>query len=127
VRAASQRLWIFALVLTSAWAVPASAAEGALNVAISPEVAHLVREWRRAHGLPQAPEATVPGPVSDGRGAIRPALRLIGIDEVSASGLRISVVRSDAHWRVTIEAPGDDPDYVVDVADSIASRTSCEL
>lgn len=122
--ATSRRLATFALMLVNALGVPASAADAMLNISISPEVAYQVREWRRAHGLAQAPEAVLPQAVTDGRGAIRQALRLIGIEDPSASGLRIVAVRVGAHWHVTIETPGEAPDYVVDVADSIASHTA---
>jgi hypothetical protein len=110
-----------ALTVAHAYVPRAGAAEVTLNIAISPDVAYLVREWRRAHGLPQEPEAAPSRPVADGRGAILQALRLIGIDDRSPNGVRPSVVREGAHWRVTIESRGDDPDYVVDVADSIAN------
>jgi hypothetical protein len=123
-RATSRWFAIAALLLANAYWVPAAAADVMLTVAISPDVAYQVREWRRAHGLPQAPEAAPPHAVSDGRGAIEQALQLIGIEDQSRNELRVSVVRVGAHWQVTIESQGDDPDYVVDVADAIAKRSA---
>ncbi len=111
-------------MVASAYAGRADAADVALDIAISPEAAYLVREWRRAHGLPQEPEATPPPATAQGRGAIDQALRLIGVEDRATNDVRASAVRVGAHWRVTVEAQGEEPAYVVDVADSIARRSA---
>lgn len=114
---------IVALMLTSAYVAPSDAAESTLAVTISPDVAYYVREWRRAHGLPQEAEVASPDKLADGGGAVEPALRLIGIADQSPDDLRISVMQVGAHWRVFVESLSDNRRYVVDVADSIAQPT----
>src|SRR5690348_9207605 len=57
----------------------AGAAEASVTVSLSPESARMIRDWRRAHGLPQAPEEDAQTP-SRRHEAMVSALRLAGVE-----------------------------------------------
>lgn len=109
----------------------ARAADVSLHVSIPEEMAYAVRQWRREHGLPQAPETT-PAPtrnagnksvaMSDGGLATQKALRLLGLDGAEAKDLEVSTRHDGAHWQVSVKVLGesDGTVHVIDVADSLA-------
>lgn len=125
--------WIgFLLVLVCFGHAPAAgAADVSLHVSIPEEMAYAVRQWRREHGLPQAPETT-PTPthtagkgvaLSDGGLATQKALRLLGLDGAEAKDLEVSARHDGAHWQVSIKVLGDSDGtvHVIEVADSLAT------
>jgi hypothetical protein len=94
-----------------------------LGIALSPETAHLIRDWRRVHSLPQAPETNEgTHPLGD-RAAISKALRFIGFYGVARENLHIATSHMNSYWRVTIhlESTPDSADYVIDVGDATAN------
>ncbi|HZP65081.1 MAG TPA: hypothetical protein VFB32_02120 [Rudaea sp.] len=107
---------------------PATAADVGLTMTLSPEIAALVRQWRREHGLPQAPEE--PGEqkmqqqkmAADSRGAVTQALKLAGLAGASPNDLHVTATHEESHWQVTIDVPGETEAYVVEVADAVAGR-----
>jgi len=109
----------------------ARAADVALHVSIPEEMAYAVRQWRREHGLPQAPETT-PAPtrnsgkavaLSDGGLATQKALRLLGLDGAEPKDLEVSTRHDGAHWQVSVKLLGesDGAVQVIEVADSLAA------
>jgi hypothetical protein len=101
----------------------ANAAEVGLGITFSPEAAHMIRDWRRAHGLPQAPETTQVQAPPDGSNAIEKAIRYAGLEGAARNDLVVAVSRLSSHWQVTIHVTNtpDSSDYVIEVADAAAN------
>jgi len=108
----------------------AHAAEVSVSVSLSEDAAYMIREWRRAHGLPQAPEsagearATAKRLAMSDRGtATQKALHLMGFDGVQPEDLQVSARHDGSYWQVSIKLLSDTSGsvHVVEVADSIAA------
>lgn len=103
---------------------PCAAADVSVTIAISPELAFQVREWRRAHGLPQAPEeAAQHKAIGDSRPAVERALQLAGLSGLSPDAMQVSAVHERSYWHVTIaRLDASEAPYEIDVADALAAR-----
>ena len=105
--------------------VPTStfAAETSLTISWSPEAARMIRDWRRTHGLPQAPEDGDP-PRTRGleEAAIQKALTLGGLSTQSVARARIAATHMGSYWNVAIHGP--EGDFAIDVADAVLARAS---
>jgi hypothetical protein len=100
--------------------VDAGAAEASVAISFSPESARMIRDWRRAHGLPQGPEADDAQTSNIRREAMASALRLSGVEHVAAENLDVATTHIGSHWQVVIRSRDDSGrgEWIVDVGDS---------
>jgi hypothetical protein len=103
-------------------AAPASAAQTSLAIEWPAESARLIRDWRRAHGLPQAPEQVdvLDRPQAAAR-AIEKALTFPGIKASGAEQTRAVATHMDGFWYVSFRLPnaGSGDRMVVEIADKL--------
>jgi len=79
----------------------------------------MIRDWRRANGLPQAPEEDDAQTSNLRHEATASALRLAGVEHI-AEDLDVATSHMGSHWTVVIRsrdhsAPAE---WIVDVGDS---------
>lgn len=107
----------------------ASPADVALEVTFSPEAALAIRDWRRAHGLPQPPESVEVAMPVNRSNAIQKAIYYAGLKGASPDRLVVEASHISSHWHVTIHVR-DTPyekDCIIDVSDALAnSKVSAE-
>lgn len=107
----------------------ASSADVALGVTFSPEAAHAIRDWRRAHGLPQPPEPGEEKMPLNGSNAIQKAIRYAGLQGAPRDDLVVDASHISSHWHVTIHVRNTsfEKDCIIDVSDALAnSRVTAE-
>ncbi|MEO7326288.1 MAG: hypothetical protein ABIW82_15810 [Dokdonella sp.] len=98
-------------------------ADVALGVTFSPEAALAVRDWRRAHGLPQPPESVEVAMPANRSNAIQKALHYAGLMSALRDDLLVEASHISSHWHVTIHVR-DTPyekDCIIDVSDALAN------
>jgi len=114
---------LFALISTLVYAPGLYAADVGLGITFSPEAAHMIRDWRRANGLPQAPEANeIQAPLNSSN-AIEKAIHGAGLQNATRDDLVVAASHLSSHWLVTIHVANtpDDSDYVIEVSDAVAN------
>jgi hypothetical protein len=114
---------LFAAIAALCFAPGAHAADVGLGISFSPEAARVIRDWRRAHGLPQAPEADdLKAPLSSSN-AIEKAIRCAGLQDAIRDDLVVAAAHLPSRWQVTIHVANtpNNSDYVIEVADAVAN------
>jgi hypothetical protein len=114
---------LLALVCGLCFVPGVHAAEVGLGITFSPEAAHMIRDWRRAHGLPQGPEAAETQAPLDSSNAVAKAIRASGLQDATHDDLVVAASHFASHWLVTIHVANtpDNSDYVIEVADAVAN------
>ena len=117
------RKMLFALISTLVYVPGVYAADVGLGITFSPEAAHMIRDWRRANGLPQAPETNDIRAPLDSSNAIEKAIRGAGLQNATRDDLVVAAAHLPSHWLVTIHVANtpDDADYVIEVSDAVAN------
>ncbi|MEO5560611.1 MAG: hypothetical protein ABIO49_11955 [Dokdonella sp.] len=101
----------------------ASPADVSLGVTFSPEAALAIRDWRRAHGLPQPPESVEVAMPVNRSNAIQKAIHYAGLKGAPADHLLVEASHISSHWHVTIhvrDTPSE-KDCIIDVSDALAN------
>ena len=114
---------LFALISALGYVPGVYAADVGLGITFSPEAAHMIRDWRRANGLPQAPEANEIHAPLDSSNAIEKAIHGAGLQNATRDDLVVAASHLSSHWLVTIHVANtpDDADYVIEVSDAVAN------